>query len=388
MKLPPFLLDEWLDRYKTAPIRHDLASSTGPTWTLRELLALASEDERAAILDRPLVYCAAAGEEELRAGIAALHGVSAEDVLVTTGAAEALHILFFDAAERGANVVVSAPGFPPTWALPEAMGLEVRRYRLSAERGFRLDVDEVARLVDAQHPPGARDLAPQPHGRPRGGSGDAGPRDLGFIARGPAGGRRGLPSSLFGSPATERRRPARSRSGGRLLEGPLPLRLAPRLPHRPRPGAARALAARAHALHDHELDPGRGPGRARLASPGDDPRACPGAGGPEPRRLPERGGEALRPRLLGRARGRHHRLPLADLHRRQPAASPRSSRPRESSWPRGTASALPATSASASERAPRSRRRCRCSNASSFGRPRATGTCAERSLRASQARAG
>ena len=149
MKLPPFLLDEWLDRYKTAPIRHDLASSTGPAWTLRELLALAQEDEAAAIMDRPLVYCAAAGEEELRAGIGALHGVSAGDVLVTTGAAEALHILFFDAAERGANVVVSAPGFPPTWALPEAMGLEVRRYHLSPERGFRLDVDEVARLVDA-----------------------------------------------------------------------------------------------------------------------------------------------------------------------------------------------------------------------------------------------
>lgn len=50
-------------------------------------------------------------------------------MIVTTGASEALHILFFDAAEAGANVVVSAPGFPPTWALPEALGLEhvVRR---------------------------------------------------------------------------------------------------------------------------------------------------------------------------------------------------------------------------------------------------------------------
>lgn len=45
MRLPPFLLDEWLERFKTAPIRHDLASSTGPAWTLRELLALATEGE-------------------------------------------------------------------------------------------------------------------------------------------------------------------------------------------------------------------------------------------------------------------------------------------------------------------------------------------------------
>ena len=148
MRLSPFLLDEWLERFKNGEIRHDLASSTGPLWTLRELVALASEDERRAIFDRPLVYCPAAGEPELRAGIAALHGVQAEDVIVTTGAAEALHILFFDAAEPGANVVVSAPGFPPTWSIPEGLGLEVRSYRLSADHGFRLDPQEVARLVD------------------------------------------------------------------------------------------------------------------------------------------------------------------------------------------------------------------------------------------------
>ena len=47
---------------------------------------------------------------------------------MTTGASEALHILFFAAAEPGANVVVSFPGFPPTVTLPAALGLEVRTY--------------------------------------------------------------------------------------------------------------------------------------------------------------------------------------------------------------------------------------------------------------------
>jgi aspartate/methionine/tyrosine aminotransferase len=150
MNLPPFLLDEWLDHYKDAGIRHDLAASTGPAWSLRELLDLASEDERRAIGDDPLLYCAARGGRELRDEIAAHHGVAREDVLVTTGASEALHILFFDAAQPGANVVVSSPGFPPTWALPQGLGLEVRTYALRAEAGFRLDLEEVARLVDGQ----------------------------------------------------------------------------------------------------------------------------------------------------------------------------------------------------------------------------------------------
>lgn len=148
MNLAPFLLDQWLERFKHGQIRHDLASSTGPVWTLQELLALASPDEREHILAGPLVYGAAAGSEALRTGIADLHGVSPEDVLVTTGAAEALHILFFAAAEPGANVVVSFPGFPPTVTLPAALGLEVRTYGLRPENGFRLDLDEVKALVD------------------------------------------------------------------------------------------------------------------------------------------------------------------------------------------------------------------------------------------------
>ena len=42
MRIPPFLLDQWLATYEFAspPIRYNLASSTGPGWTLGELLAL------------------------------------------------------------------------------------------------------------------------------------------------------------------------------------------------------------------------------------------------------------------------------------------------------------------------------------------------------------
>jgi len=42
MQLPPFLLDHWLEQKFTADpaIEFDLGASTGPVWTLRELLAL------------------------------------------------------------------------------------------------------------------------------------------------------------------------------------------------------------------------------------------------------------------------------------------------------------------------------------------------------------
>jgi len=69
-------------------------------------------------------------------------------VQVTTGAEEALLILFFLAAEAGANVVLPAPGFPANGALAESLGIETRFYRLRAENGFAGDEDEIRRLTD------------------------------------------------------------------------------------------------------------------------------------------------------------------------------------------------------------------------------------------------
>jgi aspartate/methionine/tyrosine aminotransferase len=150
MDLPPFLLDEWIAQKNApnSPIEYDLASSTGPVWTLRELLALSPENELEALLDTRVSYTSAAGTPALRAAVAALEGVEADDVQVVTGASEALLILFFLAAEPGANVVLPRPGFPANAALAESLGIAVRHYNLRAENGFRVDPDEIRGLVD------------------------------------------------------------------------------------------------------------------------------------------------------------------------------------------------------------------------------------------------
>ena len=150
MKLTPFLLDEWLAQKDLpgSPIEFDLASSTGPSWTLRELLALEGDEGCDRLLDRRLYYTPTAGSPELREAIAALEGVEPEHVQVVTGASEALAILFWLAAEAGANVVLPEPGYPTNTAFAESFGLEIRQYRLRRESGFRIDLDEIRGLVD------------------------------------------------------------------------------------------------------------------------------------------------------------------------------------------------------------------------------------------------
>ena len=147
MQLKPFLLDAWLDRYEHG-IEFNLAASTGPVWTVNELLALAGEDERRRFLNHPLVYSRPAGADSLREAIAEMQGVGVECVQVVTGASEALVALMWMAAEPGANVIVPRPGFTTFSALPESLGIETRFYDVRRETGFRIDVDEIERLAD------------------------------------------------------------------------------------------------------------------------------------------------------------------------------------------------------------------------------------------------
>ena len=149
MDLPPFLLDEWIAQKNTAdpPIEYDLASSTGPVWTLRELLALGGIGIDA-LLDTRVSYTSASGTAELRQAVAALEGVDPEHVQIVTGASEALLILFFLAAEPGANVVLPTPGFPANAALAASFGIGIRHYSIRAANQFRIDIDEIRKLLD------------------------------------------------------------------------------------------------------------------------------------------------------------------------------------------------------------------------------------------------
>jgi aspartate/methionine/tyrosine aminotransferase len=147
MQLKPFLLDMWLDTYEH-DIEFNLASSEGPRWTLNEILGLASEEERQRFLNHKLAYSRPAGAEGLRAAIAEMQQVNVDAVQVVTGASEALLILFWLAAEPGANVILPQPGYPPFSALPESLGIEIRSYRVRRENGFNIDIDEIKRLAD------------------------------------------------------------------------------------------------------------------------------------------------------------------------------------------------------------------------------------------------
>ena len=149
MRLKPFLLDTWLDSYEHN-IEFNLAASTGPAWTVNEILALADDATRHHFLNHDLVYGRVSGNDSLREAIAEMQHVPLETVQVVTGAAEALLVVMWLAAESGANVILPMPGFATFSAIPQSLGLETRFYRVRRENGFRIDPDEIKQLADSK----------------------------------------------------------------------------------------------------------------------------------------------------------------------------------------------------------------------------------------------
>lgn len=148
MQLEPFALDMWLETY-AREVDYDLAASTGPAWTAQDILDLAGDAEGERYLNHSLTYGRAVGSEGLREAIAEMCGVGPECVQVVTGASEALLIFFWLAAAPNANVVLPQPGFPPFAELPRSLGIETRFYHIRRENAFRIDLDEIEALTDA-----------------------------------------------------------------------------------------------------------------------------------------------------------------------------------------------------------------------------------------------
>ena len=150
MKVPPFKLDAWLaaHEFATPPIRYNLASSTGPLFTLHDLMSLGGGSLRQ-LEEVRLSYAPPEGNKLLRERIAALHGVDPDHVLVMTGASEALIALTCLFAAPGASLVTPRPAYPAVPVLARAWGMQVREYALRPEYGFAQTAEGVMTAVDA-----------------------------------------------------------------------------------------------------------------------------------------------------------------------------------------------------------------------------------------------
>lgn len=150
MDLQPYRLDHWLARYEASspPIRFNLATSMGASWTVGELVSICGGIDE--LSRTTLGYAPPEGSFALREAIASQYDVDPEHVVVTTGASEAISILFCLFSGPGRNLVLPRPAFPAFETMARAWGLGTRHYTLSHANGFVHEANAILSAADTE----------------------------------------------------------------------------------------------------------------------------------------------------------------------------------------------------------------------------------------------
>jgi aspartate/methionine/tyrosine aminotransferase len=139
--MPQFIRNDIISLVGDAP-KHDLAESVGPDLQLGELF-----DGDSVWQETRLGYGTAAGAPALRSAVADLHGVDADDVVVTVGGTHALFLLSYILCGGGEEAVIATPAFPPTRDVLASVGGRLRTLPLRFNDRYRLDPKKLAELL-------------------------------------------------------------------------------------------------------------------------------------------------------------------------------------------------------------------------------------------------
>ena len=146
MRIRPFKIERYFARWEFA-VEFMLSGSDCEATTIGELLAL-EPGARERLEGLRLGYTESPGAPGLRAEIARIYQtIHPDEVLVMTGAEEAIFLFMNAALSPGDRVVVHTPCYQALAELPRAIGCEVAAWPGDPAQGFALDPAELERLL-------------------------------------------------------------------------------------------------------------------------------------------------------------------------------------------------------------------------------------------------
>lgn len=146
MQLPRFELERYFARYEFN-VRYLLCGSDCESVTVKDILNL--EAGAAEAFERlGLGYTESRGAPALRQAIARLYDVAGpEDVLVHSGAEEAIFLFMHATLSRGDHVVVHWPCYQSLHEVARSIGCEVTLWRAREDQDWSLDLEDLSRQV-------------------------------------------------------------------------------------------------------------------------------------------------------------------------------------------------------------------------------------------------
>ena len=132
-------------------VEYNLSESGVHPLTTRELLHQGDPAVLDDLLATELNYPQTNGTIELRERIAALYsGATRDNVVVTTGAAQANFTSILTTLDPGDEIVVMLPNYMQIWGIAKNFNLKVKTFSLQAEQGWAVDLEGLNRAVSAK----------------------------------------------------------------------------------------------------------------------------------------------------------------------------------------------------------------------------------------------
>lgn len=146
MNLPPFKLERYFAKYEFTT-EYLLCSSDCEAISIADLLAL-EEGAAERFQNVWLGYTESQGSPALRKEICSLYEtIQPEEVLVHTGAEEAIFLFMFTAFQPSDHVIVHWPCYQSLAELARGAGCEVSLWQAHEENSWALDLDELPGLL-------------------------------------------------------------------------------------------------------------------------------------------------------------------------------------------------------------------------------------------------
>src|SRR5512134_3402547 len=145
MNLPPFKLERYFAKYEFNT-EYLLCSSDCESMSIADLLAL--DADRGKYQEVGLGYTESQGSPALRAEICKVYEtIQPENILVHTGAEEAIFLFMFAAFKEYDHVIVHSPAYQSLADVARAAGCDVSPWRAREENGWSLDLAELRHLM-------------------------------------------------------------------------------------------------------------------------------------------------------------------------------------------------------------------------------------------------
>lgn len=147
MTLPTFKLEDYLDKYEfTAP--YLLCTSDPESWTLNEILEMATVDEKNNWEHLRLNYTQVAGSPSLREALAhhLYAPLTADQLLCFSGAGDGIFCSLYALCNPGDHVVVITPAYQSLLEIPKMRGCHITQVPLCEKNNWELDLEALKTL--------------------------------------------------------------------------------------------------------------------------------------------------------------------------------------------------------------------------------------------------